>query len=65
MNKGYAIRNPDTGYESITCKGVPSWIVANDERAQRRRDHAGVAKLGYSDMVNMLSNNAFVFTIRQ
>ena len=37
MNKGYALRNPITLEESITCKGVAEWIVSDDERAKERR----------------------------
>ena len=30
MNKGYALRNPVTGEESIKCKGLPEWLIKND-----------------------------------
>ncbi len=64
MNKGYAIRNKETGYESVKCKGVVAWVIGDKKSDVERREHAGIARMGFDDMVNLTEGKDFSYRIR-
>ena len=52
--KLYALRGPTTGQQKIVARGIMKWMIGDDEKDVKRRQHEGADEVNFNSIASLL-----------